>query len=385
MTRHAQSAVEAWRLRATGLVYLVVLAALVWLSIAAYDKAFTDHVTVEVTARKAGLQLNVGGDVRMNGAIVGRVSGVRPGAPGAVVELQIDGDAADEIPTDVTARILPTTLFGQKFVELSSPADPAAAHLTEGARIAEDPGPSAVEVNEVLDRLDPLLTAVRPERLASTLSALSTGLDGRGARLGELIDGSGAYLEQLNELTPGIERDLGLLRDVSGQYAAVAPDLLQIARDASRTSRTIRSRSSDLERFFTEVRDVAAVGDRVLRDNRDAIVATSRISRPTLELLAQYSPELPCVLDGFLAGSRQAGAQVKGGSIQGNFTLGAQVPGYAQKDALKLGDVGTGPSCRGLPNAPVPYPGVVLDDGYTRPKANDLLPILLGPDIGGGS
>lgn len=385
MSRHAQSTAEAWRLRASGLFYVGVLAGLVWLSIAAYNKTFTDHVTVEVEARNAGLQLNVGGDVRMNGAIVGRVSGVRPGDPGARIELQIDGDAADEIPSDVTARILPTTLFGQKFVELSSSGDPGTDHLVEGARIAEDPGPAAAEINEVLDRLDPLLTAVKPERLASTLSALSTGLDGRGAKLGRLIDDSGAYLTELNTLAPQFERDLGLLRDVSGQYAAVAPDLLQIARDVSVTSRTVRARSTDLGRFFTEVRGAATAGNELLSTNRDAIVSTARLSRPTLELLAEYSPELPCVLDGFLVVSDQSSAQVKNGSLQGNFTLGAQVPGYAQADALQFGDLGTGPACRGLPGAPIPYPGVQLNDGYSHPRANDLLPVLLGPDIASGS
>ncbi|AXT83929.1 virulence factor Mce [Aeromicrobium sp. A1-2] len=379
MTR-AESRREAVGLQLTGLVYVLVIGALIWLSIAIYAKTFTDHVTIELRAERAGQQLNVGGDVRMNGAIVGRVAKVEPGRPGAHIALQIDHEAADQIPSDVTGRILPTTLFGQKFVELSSAADPTDDHLEDGTIIQQDTSAEAVEITQVLDNLDPLLTAVRPERLAATLGALSTGLEGRGATLGRLIDDSGSYLTSLNQLTPDLERDLGLLRDVSGQYADAAPDLLALARSASVTTSTIVARQGDLRDFYVNVSGAAAAGDDLLRANRENLVEAARLARPTLELLEEYAPEVGCVLDGFLAVAAQTTAQISGVLFKGQFTLGAQVPGYSTSDTLEFGDIGTGPACRGLPNAPIPYPGVTLNDGYSHPPANDLLPILLGPD-----
>ena len=63
----AASRGEAVRLQLLGLVYAAVLVGLVGLSIAFYQHAFDDHVTVTVGTREAGQQLNVGGDVRMNG------------------------------------------------------------------------------------------------------------------------------------------------------------------------------------------------------------------------------------------------------------------------------------------------------------------------------
>ena len=85
------------------------------------------------------MQLNVGGDVRMNGAIVGRVSGVDGHRRGAVVELQLDGDEADRIPRHGHRAILPTTLFGQKYVELRSPRRPGEGHVRDGTVLRTAP------------------------------------------------------------------------------------------------------------------------------------------------------------------------------------------------------------------------------------------------------
>ena len=99
------TAAEARSLRVTGLVWLLVLALLVALSVATYNKAFDGHVTVVVDAPRTGLQLNVGGDVRMNGAIVGRISGVSATDDGARVELQLDGDDADRARDDAVIAL----------------------------------------------------------------------------------------------------------------------------------------------------------------------------------------------------------------------------------------------------------------------------------------
>lgn len=376
----AESRAESLRLQGLGIIYLAVLAVLIWASIASYNKVFTDHITVQIDAGNAGSQLNVGGDVRMNGAIIGRVSRVSTGASGARIAIQIDRSDAQKIPRTAVASILPTTLFGQKFVELNSSADPATGPLEDGATLREDPSVKSAELTDVLNRLEPVLTAVEPADLAKTLSALSTGLEGRGQKLGDLINSAGSYLGSLNGLTPEFEHDLSLLSTVSGQYADVAPDLLATTGNLTTTFRTLDQRSGDLADFFKNVTDVSTVGERLLRANQINIAESARLARPTIELLAEYSPELVCVLEGFKTNSELAAAQVIGGSIQGDFTIGTQKPGYTRQDALEFGDLGTGPSCRGLPDPQVPYPAVQLNDGVGKSSAN-----LMGLMLGGAS
>lgn len=366
MSHATVSRAEARRLQLLGLVYLLVLAGLVWLSIASYQHAFSDEITVSVHAREAGQQLNVGGDVRMNGAIVGRVSRVELRSGGADIDLRIGRADAERIPTDAVARILPTTLFGQKFVELRSASSPAGGHLVDGSVVAEDHSAEAVELTTVLDDLQPVLTAVRPDRLAATLGALATGLDGRGRQLRSLFADSSEYLTALNRDAPLLVRDLRLLERVAGGYADAAPDFLALLDHATTTAMTLQDRAGQLGEFLTGVGTAADAGTRLLAAVRADLITQARLSRPTLALLAEYSPEFGCVIGGFLKNQELSTAQVRGNRFQGYFTLGKQASGYTAADRLKLGDLGTGPHCRGLPVAPVPYPSFQLDDGVRR-------------------
>ncbi len=357
------SAGRARRLEITGLAYLLVIALLVWVSIASYRHVFSDHVTVTVDARQAGQQLNVGGDVRMNGAIVGRVSAVDTRGSGARISLQINSGDAERIPKDVVAAILPTTLFGQKYVELHSSSTTAAGHIGDGSVIAEDRSAQTTELTNVIDDLGTVLAAAQPDRVAASLGGISEGLDGRGHDLAALIDGTGNYLGQLNAQTPLFEKDLALLDKVAGQYADNAPALLSLLGNATVTARSLTRQPTTVSSFISALTGASISGTDLLRANADLIAESAQLARPTSELLAQYSPELVCVIQGFLAVRDSSAAQIRNNSFQGYFTVGRQARGYTSKDALKLGDLGTGPACRGLPHAPIPYPAVKLNDG----------------------
>ena len=92
--------------------------------------------------------------------------------------------AADAVPSDVEASILPTTLFGQKYISLSGPRRPSQQPIAEGDVVPSERVTTAVELNRVLDQLFPLLRAIRPADLNATLNALATALGGRGEEIG---------------------------------------------------------------------------------------------------------------------------------------------------------------------------------------------------------
>ena len=78
----------------------------------------------------------------------------------------------------MTARILPKTLFGEKYVALQVPADPSSRSIQAGDMIPESQ--VAIEVEKVLSDLYPLLRTVQPAQLNYTLTALAEALEGRG-------------------------------------------------------------------------------------------------------------------------------------------------------------------------------------------------------------
>src|SRR3954468_13957477 len=173
------------RRRLQGVAFLVVLAALLGLSVAFYNKAFADVATVTLKTDTAGNQLQEASDVKVRGVIVGDVRKVDASARGATITLGINPDYLHEIPADVSARLLPKTLFGERFVNLQIPDSPSQERLADGDVIGQDRSANAIELQKVIDDTLPLLQAVQPQDLSYTLGAVADALRGRGKSLGE--------------------------------------------------------------------------------------------------------------------------------------------------------------------------------------------------------
>ena len=50
----------------------------------------------------------------------------------AVITVALDPDEAEQIPENVEVEILPTTLFGQKFISFVRPENPSSSPLSDG-------------------------------------------------------------------------------------------------------------------------------------------------------------------------------------------------------------------------------------------------------------
>ena len=96
-------------LRVYGVVFLLVMALLIGLSIATYQKAFVDVVHVTLQTDKVGNQLAPPSDVKLRGLIVGEVRNVTSDGSTATVDLALDPDSVGLIPSNVSARLLPKT------------------------------------------------------------------------------------------------------------------------------------------------------------------------------------------------------------------------------------------------------------------------------------
>lgn len=349
-----------------GVAFLAIVVGLVALSIAFYQHAFSAEVSIAVQVSQVPAELNIGGDVRMNGAIIGRVTLVTPDSAGARIELALNPAGAAEVPLGTLARVLPTTLFGQKYVDLRSTADPAVGHVQAGTVLAEDRSAQAVELSTVMDDLYPVLTAVHPDALAGALGALATGLDGQGSRIHADFVAATAYLRQLNAHRDLFTSDIADLSTVSGQYAREMPKLIALVSQAGSGLNALAASRPDLEAFLTAVSAASDSGTQLLNATKTQLAQAATLSEPTWQLLARYSPEFGCVIGGFLKNAEISAAEIRGDRFQGYFTLGQQANGYTATDHTINGDLGAGPACRGLANAPVPYPGFRINDGVKR-------------------
>ncbi|RZT88408.1 virulence factor Mce-like protein [Pseudonocardia sediminis] len=278
-----------------GLVFVVVIVGLLGLSVAKYNGVFEAGVPVTLQVDRTGTQLQERGDVKVRGLIVGKIESVSTTGPSSTIEMTMNPDMIDQIPSNVTARLLPKTLFGEKFVSLVPPPAPSGQSLAAGEVIGEDRSQSAREVEQVLDNLLPLLQAVRPDQLASTLGSLSSALQGRGDQLGTTLEQLNTLTKGLNPAVPDLQEDLRQLADFSQNLSDAAPDLLDSTDNLTTTLRTIVEQRDGLRNTY---RSVTAASDDLrafLDANGENIIGLASSSRPTLETLARYSPEFPCL------------------------------------------------------------------------------------------
>src|SRR3954451_7460139 len=214
--------------RLYGIGLLAAAAAIVTLCLLAFEQAFTpfDYVTVHVA--RAGLQLLPGSDVKTRGVIVGSVDSITSDGNGATLRLRLNPAKVRELPTNVTVRMLPKTLFGEKYVDLVLPARPAPTHLRSGAVIAVDQTRTTLEIDQALNDLLPLLRTVPPVELNHTLTALATAVEGSGQQLGQTIDELDRYFTDFNPQLPRLHHDLTALSGVAHTYAEAAGPLLRM-------------------------------------------------------------------------------------------------------------------------------------------------------------
>ncbi|HEU5472387.1 MAG TPA: MCE family protein [Actinophytocola sp.] len=365
----------ALRHQVYGLVFLVITGLLVALSIAFYRKTFTPVVPVRLETGHAGNQLRVQADVKLRGVVVGEVRAIRSEGDRAVLDLALDPDLAGRIPANVTARLLPKTLFGERYVALSTPARPDRP-IAAGDVISQDRTAASVEIDAVLSDLLPVLQAVRPAELAATLNAMSTALDGRGRQLGETLVALNGYLEALDPARPDLRADIQRLAEVADTYADAAPDLLQALSDLTTTSQTLVAQRVGLQNLLGTLTTAATDLTNFLAANRNNLISLEASARPALEVLAKYAPEYPCLLQQLVDAIPAADAAFGKGSAhpnvsrvtieitanRGKYRPGVDTPRYDDK---------RGPRCYPVARPPARFPqyppGGPLRDGSTKP------------------
>lgn len=379
--------------RLYGVLFLAAVAAFVAVCFLALAQVFTPAAYVTLRIPRAGQQLLPGSDVKVRGIVVGSVESISSTGNGATIRLRLQPSALAELPTNVTAQLVPKTLFGEKYVNLLLPSRPAGAHLTSGSVIAEDATKPTMEIDQALNDLLPVLRTVRPQDLNSTLSAVATALQGRGGELGQTMVQLDGYLRAMNPHLPRLQHDLASLTTTARTYDQAAGPLLDTLANLTVTSGTIIQEQRQLRGLLDDVTGASGTLRQFLASNAGNLIAVNTVNKPMIDLLRRYSPELDC----FLVGDAKLAARIHTARITNNPLLAGSahvkiefVPAFPTyqypKDLPEFGDT-RGPSCYGLPNPPIRLPVVHYKDGLQDdPRfANQGQPGPLGGGSGSGS
>ena len=322
--------------RVLGVAFLALLLLGCWFTYAVYNKSFSEFDEVTLRSSKTGLQLPDRADVKLRGVIVGEVVDASSTAEGAEITLGLYPSKREAVPANVTARILPKTLFGEKYIALQVPGTPAEP-IEPGDTIEESV--VAIEVERVLNDMYPLLRAVQPAELNYTLTAMANTLEGRGEAMGENLAILNDYLERTNPQIPALVEDLRKLSKVSDVYRSVVPEVARLLRNSVTSGNTFIEKEQKIQALFDDVASFSSTSKDFLEANGDNIIRLGELGRQQLRVYAKYAPEYPCLLDAIVTAAPRQAETLRGYILHINLeTLPRQPRGFGPQDDPVFGD-----------------------------------------------
>ncbi len=262
---------------------------------------FMDRTELTMLSARAGLSMDPGSKVTYNGVEIGRVGSVKAvdvgGEPRAKITLLVNPKYLHLIPKNVDASIDATTVFGNKYINFSSPKDPVAQRITSSDVI--DVTSVTTEFNTLFETVVSLASQVDPIKLNQTLSATAEALDGLGDRFGQSIINGNEILGDLNPQMPQIRRDNQLLADLGEVYADAAPQLFDGLQNAVTTARTLNQQQGNIDQALMAAVGFGNTGADIFERGGPYLVRGAQdLIRPS-EILDEYSPALFCTIRNF--------------------------------------------------------------------------------------
>ncbi|MGC2379922.1 MAG: MCE family protein, partial [Mycobacterium sp.] len=292
---------RTWPDTAAGVGLLLACVLLLALIYGQFRGDFTPKTKLTMLAARAGLVMDRGSKVTYNGVSIGRVAGISEvehrGKPAAEFTLDVDPEYVDLIPVNVIAKIQATTVFGNKYVSLTSPKDPAPQRIASANVI--DATSITTEFNTVFQTLVELSENVDPVKVNLMLSAGAQALTGLGDKFGQSIVNGNKILDDLNPRMPTIRHDIQQLAALGDIYARAAPDLFDALDNAVTTARTLNQHQAELDKALLAAIGFANTGNDIFTRSRPYLERLTADLLPTAHLLDTYSPQVFCTIRNF--------------------------------------------------------------------------------------
>ena len=342
---------------------------------------FTPKTELTMVASRAGLVMEPGSEVTYNGVKIGRVDSIsqieRDGRPAAKLVLEVNPKYIELIPANVVAHIEAATLFGNKYVSLSSPENPKLQRISSHDVI--DVRSVTTEFDTLFETITSIAEKVDPIELNAMLSALAQALNGLGGKFGESIVNGNQILEHLNPRVKQLGYDVRRLADLGEIYSRASPDLWNFLQNAVVTARTLTRQQHDLDAALLSAVGVGNTGEDIFARGGPFLARGAADLVPTAALLDTYSPELFCMIRNFHDAAPKVANAVGGNgySLAGAAGIGGAPNPYVYPDNLPRvnarGGPGGRPGCwQTITRELWPAPYLVMDTGASLAPYNHL-------------
>jgi phospholipid/cholesterol/gamma-HCH transport system substrate-binding protein len=348
--------------RVAGVVVFLIAALVLWLVFLQYKGDFTTKTKLTMLSDRAGLVMDPGSKVTYNGVQIGRVANIdeieRDGQPAAKFTLDVYPKYLRLIPANVDAKIVATTVFGEKYVSFTSPENPLPQRITPANVI--DARSVTTEINTLFQTITEIAEKVDPVKVNLTLSAAAQALSGLGDKFGQSIINASASLDEVNPRMPLIRHDTQQLATLGDTYADASPDLFDFLKNAVTTAHTLHAQENDLDQALLAAAGFGATGADIFNRGGPYLARGAKDLVPSAQLLDTYSPELYCTVRNLHDAEPKVAAATSPYSLRsdtaflGGLGLALSLPGLGLT-AATMGLLGIAGLVGGAPNAYV-YP-----------------------------
>jgi phospholipid/cholesterol/gamma-HCH transport system substrate-binding protein len=302
--------------KTTAVVFLLISAVVLTFWWFQFRGDLTPKTRLTMVAARSGLVMDPGSKITYNGVEIGRVAGIseiqRDGKPAAKLDLEVDPKYIRLIPANVDANIKGTTVFGNKYVSLTSPKHPTPQRITpQNVIVARS---VTTEFNTLFETLTSISEKVDPVKLNLTLAAAAQALSGLGDKFGQSIVNGNAILDDINPRMPRIRHDIQQLAALADTYTDAAPDLFDSLNNAVITARTLHRQEADLDAALLAATGLGNTGEDIFRRGGPYLERGIADLLPTAQLLDTYSPELFCTVRNYYNTEPMGAATVGSGN-----------------------------------------------------------------------
>jgi phospholipid/cholesterol/gamma-HCH transport system substrate-binding protein len=281
--------------RLAGAVLVAIAVLFGFLLAKQYRGDFADRTELTVVSSRAGLVVDPGSKVTLNGVEIGRVARIdTDGVEQAKITVEIDDRYLRSIPTNVVADVRASTVFGNKYVAFSSPENPSSQHISGGGVVRVQS--VTTEFNTLFETVTSIADKVDPIKLNQTLTATAQALTGLGTRFGQSIENANAILADLDPQMPRLQRDIAGTADLADVYADAAPNLLAGLDASVTTARTLNAQRRDVDAALMASIGFANTAADPLERGGPHLVRTAADLMPTTKLLDDYRGMIFCTL-----------------------------------------------------------------------------------------
>jgi phospholipid/cholesterol/gamma-HCH transport system substrate-binding protein len=282
--------------KAAGAVFLVLVAVAATFVYLEFRGDVGRKVHLTVMSPRAGLVVDPGSKVTYNGVEIGKVAAVEHvnvgGAAEAKLTLNVKPRDVQQIPVNVIADVRATTVFGNKYISLSSPKDPSPQRISSSDVI--EASSVTTEFNTLFETVMLLSEHVDPIRLNATLTATAQAFSGLGERFGDSLENANRIMDDLNPRMPQIRADTQAVAALADVYSDASPDLWDGLDNAATSAATFNEQQENIDTALMASIGFGNTAADSLERGAPYLVRGAEDLLPTTKLLDDYRAMIFC-------------------------------------------------------------------------------------------